>query len=186
MNRILAVLVLSMLAASLVSAQTVAEAAQKEKERRGGLQGKTVTTVSNADLSKTKKKPAAASPAAGDAQTQAAAGNEAAAKAKADADGRLKTDIEKKYLEMKADLENRVAASKERVELLDLKLKSLQQKFMSFNSMQTKDQVQREIAQTYQVLQAAGAEQVKAKDDLEKFLALAARDKAAAVGIKSP
>ena len=186
MKRILVALVLSTLTASFAPAQTMAEAAQKEKERREGLQGKTVTVVSNADLSKTKKKPAASPPTAGDtqAQTQAPAGGEAAVKAAADADARLKADVEKRYLEMKTELEDRAAKAKERAELLALKLKALQQKFMTFNSMQSKEPLQREIVQTYEMIQAAGAEQVRAKDDLEKFLASAARDKAAAVGIK--
>ena len=63
-------------------------------------------------------------------------------------------------------------------------LKSLQQRFFTFNSMQTKDKIQQEIAQAYQMLQAAAAEQVRTKDDLANFLELAGRDKAAAVGIK--
>lgn len=183
MKRIIVAIVVGSVVAAFAAAQTTAEAAAKEKERREAMRGKTVTPVTNADLSKTKGKPAVDLPPAGDAQPQVDAG-EAERKKKADAESRLKGEIEKKFQEMKTELEDRAAKAKERAGLLDLKLRSLQQKFMTFNSMQTKDQVQREIAQAYQMLQAAGAEQAKAKDDLDTFLALAAKDKAAAVGIK--
>jgi hypothetical protein len=181
-KRTLGAILLPLLLASFAAAQTVADAAKQERERREELKGKASVVVTNADLSRTKKKVSAtASPAGPQAENEAggkAAGGDAAA-----ADAR-QAEIDKKYLEMRTDLEGKTAKAKERAELLDLKMKSLQQRFFTFNNMQMKSQIQQEIAQTYQTLQAATAEQAKAKDDLEKFLALAARDKAAAVGIK--
>jgi hypothetical protein len=177
-KRILSAIFLSLVLASFAAAQTMAEAAQKEKERREELKGKAVVVVTNADLSKTRKKVSAAGPAAESDAVAKIAGDAAAT-----ADAR-QAEIDKKYAEMKADLEAKAASAKERAELLDLKLKSLQQRFFTFNSMQTKDKIQQEIAQAYQMLQAAAAEQVRTKDDLANFLELAGRDKAAAVGIK--
>jgi hypothetical protein len=183
-KRTLGAILLPLLLASFAAAQTVADAAKQERERREELKGKASVVVTNADLSRTKKKVSAtASPAGPQAENEAggkAAGGDAAA---AEADAR-QAEIDKKYLEMRTDLEGKTAKAKERAELLDLKMKSLQQRFFTFNNMQMKSQIQQEVAQTYQTLQAATAEQAKAKDDLEKFLALAARDKAAAVGIK--
>jgi tRNA U34 5-carboxymethylaminomethyl modifying GTPase MnmE/TrmE len=176
-KRILSAIFLSLVLASFAAAQTMAEAAQKEKERREELKGKAVVVVTNADLSKTRKKVSAAGPAAESDAVAKIAGDAAATDAR-------QAEIDKKYAEMKADLEAKAASAKERAELLDLKLKSLQQRFFTFNSMQTKDKIQQEIAQAYQMLQAAAAEQVRTKDDLANFLELAGRDKAAAVGIK--
>jgi thioesterase domain-containing protein len=93
-------------------------------------------------------------------------------------------EIQKRFDEKKAELEAKAALSKERTELLDLKLKSLQQQFYSFGNMQTKDLIQKQIVETYQTLQAAAAEQARARDELDKFLELGAKDKAAAAGIK--
>ena len=178
MKRFLVPLLLAAVVAAQASAQTLTEAAQKEKERRDELKNKAAVVVTNADLSKTKKKASAAGPAA---EAAAKPGSDAAAAANADA---RQAEIDKKFQEMKADLEDKAAKAKERAELLDLKMRSLQQRFYTFDSMRTKDQVQQEIAQTYQMLQAAGADAVKTKADLDAFLELAARDKAAAVGIK--
>jgi outer membrane lipoprotein-sorting protein len=187
-KKALCAILLPLFLASFAAAQTVVEAAKKEKERREDIKAKASVVVTNADLTKTKKKasttaPFSVPPAEGEIAGKAVV---VAATANADAEAQRQAEIAKRYLEMKAELEDKAAKTKERTELLDLKLKSLQQRFFTFNSMQSKDQVQQEIAQTYQTLQAAAAEQVKAKDDLEKFLALAARDKAAAVGIRQP
>jgi hypothetical protein len=62
----------------------------------------------------------------------------------------------------------------------------LQQQFYSFGNMQSKAVIQQQIADTYQMLQAAAGEQARAKAELDKFLELGAKDKAVAVGIKSP
>ena len=60
--RFLALVGAVLFAASLVAAQSVAEAAKKEKERRENLKGKTTQVVTNADLAKTQKKPAVGTP----------------------------------------------------------------------------------------------------------------------------
>jgi hypothetical protein len=52
--------------------------------------------------------------------------------------------------------------------------------------MSTKDQIQKTIAETYQKLQDAQAEAVKAKAKLEEFINQAASSKAPAVWIKRP
>ena len=65
-------------------------------------------------------------------------------------------------------------------------MRALNQQLFTFNSMSTKDQIQKSIAETYQKLQEAQAETVKAKADLEKFINQAASSKAAPLWIKKP
>ena len=190
MKRVFCSILLLLFLASAAAAQSLAESAQKEKERRESLKGKPGVVVTNADLSKTQKKPsvsltssaagpegaAAAQPVGGEAEAGSSEANRDAAERQA--------DIQKRYDDKKVELETKAARAKERTGLLDLKLKSLQQQFYSFGNMQTKDQVQRQIAETYQTLQAAAAEQAKTKNELDRFLELGAKDKAAAAGIK--
>ena len=53
-------------------------------------------------------------------------------------------------------------------------MRALNQQLTTFNSMTTKDQVRKSIAETYQKLLEARAEAVKAKEALEKFINQAA------------
>jgi hypothetical protein len=189
LKRTICALLLPLFLASAATAQTLAEAAQKEKERREAMKSKPGVVVTNADLAKTRKKPAAAFPAGG-AGTEAPPGTQAEDAGVAAEANRIEADrqaeIRKRFDEKKAALEARATQAKERAELLDLKLKSLQQQFHTYANMQTKDRVQQQIVETYQVLQAAAAEQVRAKAELDQFLETGAKDKAAAAGIKGP
>ncbi len=172
-----------LLASSLVAAQSVAEAAKKEKERRENLKGKTTQVVTNADLAKTQKKPAVATPAPVVDETQAGAPvggappkDVSAAAPPETSAAALKSEARKKYEEKKAELETKWTAAKELVELLDLKMNALGQQYYSFNSMVQKDQIQRTISETFQKLQTAKADEVKAKEELDKFTASGGKD----------
>src|SRR5512136_1502996 len=57
-KRILAFIFLPMLLGAFLHAQSVADLAKKEKERRAAIKGKPATVITNADLGKVKKKPA--------------------------------------------------------------------------------------------------------------------------------
>ena len=187
MKKSICAFLLPVFLASAVSAQTIAEAAQKEKERRETLKGKLGVVVTNADLSKIRKKPSVAPPLGGtgaEAPVGTQAGDAAAAAEANRAESDRQAEIRKRFDEKKAELEAKAAQSKERTELLSLKLKSLQQQFYTFANMQTKDVIQQQIVETYRTLQAAAAEQARAKTELDKFLELGAKDKAAAAGIK--
>jgi hypothetical protein len=187
-KKALCAILLPLFLASAATAQSLAEAAQKEKERREILKGKPGVVVTNADLSKNKKKPMVAIPPA-EAAAEGPAGTQVAGDAAGAAQAKLletarQAEIQKRFDEKKTDLESKAALSKERTELLNLKLKSLQQQFYTFANMQTKDQIQKQITETYQTLQAAAVEEARAKDELDRFLELGAKDKAAAAGIK--
>jgi hypothetical protein len=158
-----------------LSGQSLVEIAKKEKERREALKGKTGTTVTNADLVKTKKKPAVTQPG-GEAQP---AGESAPAEKKAPAalpSGApspldLKAEQARGFEEGKAEIEGRIKAAQDLISLLKLKMNSLQQQFYNFNNTTNRDQIQRDISDTYLKLQSAQADEAKAKDELNKYIA---------------
>ena len=72
--------------------------------------------------------------------------------------------------QQKAEIQARYDRAKERLDLLGLKMLSLRQQLTTFDSMQTKDKVQREFAETYQTFLQAQADAAKAKEDLDRAL----------------
>ena len=165
--------------------QSVAEAAKKEKERREALKGKGTVVVTNADLAKTKKKPAVTPPTpppAPPAETEqrpaeeggavkAAAAPAGGSAAPARTAEEVKADQERRFGEAKTEIENRLRVSGELISLLKLKMTALQQQFYSFNVTTPRDQIQRDISDTFVRLQAAMGDEAKAKDDLAKLIA---------------
>ncbi|MBN1939347.1 MAG: hypothetical protein JW843_07165 [Candidatus Aminicenantes bacterium] len=177
--------VLSLGLAVCLSGQDLAGAAKKEKERREKLKNKAATVVTNSDLAKIKKKAAvenAAQPRTemqteGQAPPDGEEGSppEPAKKptavgaepgkglrvAEAEADAEIR----------RAELQEKFDRAKERVEFLTLKMRALQQQFFSFNTMQSKEQVQKEIVETNLKLQAATAEEAALKKEFDEFSA---------------
>jgi hypothetical protein len=130
------------------------------------------------------KKPAVATNPAPPAEGDAAASAKEPATGKDTTAADLQAEARKKRDEKKAELEDAWNKAKDMVELLNLKMNALGQQFYSHNSMTTKDQIQKSISETYQKLQAAQAEEKKAKDELDKFPALGPQDKFPAAAIK--
>lgn len=183
--KILAAAVLALVLAQLAPGQSLTEAAKKEKERRESLKGKAGVVVTNADLAGIKKKPAVAPQAPAEGEKPAAAakpGEPSSGEAAPPAD--LQAAARKKFDEKKSELEGRLSKARELVELLNLKMSALQQQFYSFNSMTAKDQVQKQLSETHQRLQAAQAEEAKVKDELDKVLAQGVKDKFPPAAIK--
>jgi hypothetical protein len=177
-TKILTAAALALILAQPAPGQSLTEAAKKEKERRESLKGKAGVVVTNADLAGIKKKPAVAPQAPDEGEKPAAAakpGEPPAGEAATPAD--LQTEARKKFDEKRIELEDLLSKAKELVELLNLKMSALQQQFYSFNSMTAKDQVQKQISETNQRLQAAQAEEAKVKDELDKILAQGVKDK---------
>jgi len=172
--KILSAAVLALFLAQFAPGQSLTEAAKKEKERRESLKGKAGVVVTNADLAGTKKKPAVALQTPAEGEKPAAI---PAVKSVEPSSGEaappvdLQTEAKKKFDEKKSELEGRLSKAKEMVELLDLKMNALRQQFYSFNSMTSKDQIQKQISETYQKLQAAQTEEKNLKDELDKILA---------------
>jgi len=183
--KILTAAVLALVLAQFAPGQSLTETAKKEKERRESLKGKAGVVVTNADLAGIKKKPAVTPQAPAEGEKPAAAakpGEPSAGEATPPAD--LQTEARNKFEEKKSELEGRLSKAKELVELLNLKMSALQQQFYSFNSMTAKDQVQKQLSETLQKLKAAQAEEAKIKDELDKVLAQAVKDKLAPAAIK--
>ncbi|MDD8024950.1 MAG: hypothetical protein PHI34_00430 [Acidobacteriota bacterium] len=185
------------LAAGSLFGQNLVETARREKARREASKKQTATAVTNADLTRAKKKPAmttlpAAKAAAGEeefsspdqAPPSAVAAPSAvpAPQSATDAASESAPNFDQK----KAELTTAQERAQERAELLDLKMRALNQQMMTFDSMATKDQIQRAIAETYQKLLDARAEAVKAKEALEKFLNQSASAGTSPLWIKTP
>ena len=163
-------------AATLLPGQTVVEAAKKEKERRESLKGTQGVVVTNADLARTKKKPAIIQPAGTEvppgenpAQFPAVAlptPQPAAGLASQD----IRAEQAKVFEQQKSDIEGRLKAAQEYISLLKLKMTALQQQFYNFSNTTSRDQIQKEISETYQKLQAASAEEARIKGDLDKHV----------------
>jgi hypothetical protein len=167
------------LAGGLCFGQDLAAAAKKEKERRDAQKGHKIVVINNASLTELKKKPSVPSvnPEGGpdlDAAGNAGAANPAAQKPAATPAPPPGPEPESPGTatreQQKAELQDRYDRAKERLDLLGLKMLSLRQQLTTFDSMQTKDKVQKEFAETYQKFQQAQADAAKAKEDLDKVL----------------
>jgi hypothetical protein len=175
-----------LLLVSFLLSQSLVDVAKKEKERRETLKGKKVVVVTNADLTKLKKKPSVATaqlePATAETITEAEAEFreqenpptvESLQEVAPKAEEALETEgVGKKSGEgLKAEIEEKWNKAKEYVDLLETKMNGLWQKFYSFDDMISRDSIQKEISDTYLKVLKAQEDEVKAKEELDKFLA---------------
>jgi hypothetical protein len=172
------------LTAGLCFGQDVVGAAKKEKERRDALKSGKAAVITNATLSELKKKPSGGSIRPEGGQDLGPAGNPAAmnpapgATAAAPLAGpEPESPGAPTREQMKADYQDRFDRAKERMDLLGLKLLSLRQQLTTFNSMESKEKVQRDFAETYQKFQQAQVDSGKAKEDLDRVLGSSAQRK---------
>jgi hypothetical protein len=164
-------------ACGLCFGQDLAEAAKKEKERRAAQKNVKSVVLTNAMLTDLKKKPAVPSirleggpipgpagsfappvPLPGTTTAVPTTGPEPGSPGAA-GPGQEPSEPQARY-----------DRAKERMDLLGLKLLSLRQQLTTFDSMQTKDKVQKEFAETYQTFLQAQADAAKAKEDLDRAL----------------
>ncbi len=191
MKRLLALALLPILMAPCVRAQSLADLARKEKERRAALKGKAATVVTNKSLAGLKKKPAMVltSPSSEVAAAGAEAANPPAAGGEADAESPAAspagTEPETSPVvsvdkspptpremggDVKAGLEDNLKKADEMVELLTLKMSALWQQF--YGTDQTpRDEIQRQISETYEKLLKAQDVSARARKDLEDWIA---------------
>jgi hypothetical protein len=203
-KRVLAFGFLSLFLASFLCAQSVAELAQKEKERRAALKGKTAQVVTNSDLAKMNKKlavdttvhrgaaidtpqsPAAATPA--DAKKAAAAEPTAGAQPAAPAPQNPPPDqatlAEKEYRERMTELTDKASKAQEMIDLLGLKMNTLWQEFYNTNDMKSREYVQFQISETYDKLTKAETDAAKAKKELDDFMATTKKEGTPTIWIK--
>jgi hypothetical protein len=173
-RRLIALAFLAALLSSLLFPQSLAEIAQKERERRAALKGKKGAVVTNATLAKLKKKPALETPAAPPAPAvEESASSEPVPAPAAGPQGPAAEPlpaVENPAPPNLKALQEKWEKAKEYVELLTLKMGSLWQQFYNLQDMTTKDAVQQSIAETFIKLQKAQEEETLARQELEKFL----------------
>lgn len=170
--------------------QDLVEAAKKEKERRDARKGVKVVAITNQTLSDLKKKPsvpvvkpeavpdAGGVPAVEKGASKPAAGTAALPGPEPESPGAPTRE------QQKAEYQDGYERAKERLDLLGLKLLSLRQQLTTFNSMQSKEKVQKDFAETYQKFLQAQADAAKAKEDLDRSLGGGAGFKPPSPGIK--
>jgi len=187
-RKLMALAFLAAVLSSLLFPQSLAEIAQKERERRAALKGKKGAVITNASLAKLKKKPALETPAAPPAPvTEEVVSPEAAPEAAAGSQepraATLPTSENPVPPDLKA-LQESWEKAKEYVELLTLKMGALWQQFYNIEDMTTKDAIQQSIAETFIKLQNAQEEETLARQDLEKFLGQQKKEPASSIWIR--
>jgi hypothetical protein len=197
---------LPFLLVSFLSAQSVTDLAKKEKERRAAVKSKPATVITNADLAKMKKKPAVevtepektgdeTQPAAEPAQPGTQPGAPAAKTGADDKTADQKASqqpvpadqnamAEKDFKVRLAELAQKAQDTQEMLDLLTLKMNSLWQDFYNLSDVKARDYTQFQISETYGKLTKAEAEAVRAKKDLDDFLATAKREGVPEIWIK--
>lgn len=178
-------------------AQSLAESAKKEKERREAAKKSGAIIVTNADLLMVKKRPSVTNPgtaAPSDKPGQAGAvivGNEnlaqpdvagldvkpvistgqgAPARTAEIAASALEGNPKDMFDKKRADLESRWNAARERLGLLEVKLLALRQQFGNPINADAKDKVGKDLDALAPIIAAAQIEEKTAKDELDKFL----------------
>ena len=167
-------LIVLLFCVNFISSQSLAELSKKEKERRARLKDKKVIVLTVNSLKNKDKKSAVISrqtQASPDEQNQ---GENESPPTKRTITPRVKTPPKKKEaaivpekLENRKDLEIKWNKAVEYVELLTLKMNALWQEFYSMNDMRSREELQRQIREAYIRLQAAQAEELSLKTELD-------------------
>jgi hypothetical protein len=179
--------ILFVLAGSLLLSQTLAEIAQKERERRESLKGKKRVVVTNADLAKLKKKPALEIPAAPpepQPEEKAALTTPSPAEETPVRSGPTGSPQGGESEVTLKTLQEKWEKAKEYVELLTLKMSALWQQFYGLDNLSSKEAVQQAIAETFIKLQDAQTEETRARQELEKFLGQIKKESAPSLWIR--
>jgi hypothetical protein len=203
-TRWLAVFFLPLLLVSFLHAQSVAELAKKEKERRAALKGKPATVITSADIAKVKKRPAVVTvteeqteaEAAAEAQAQEGATPPAAGQGAGAAQAQAQNPVEtlpdlqnpapsaKEVQAKLAELTKTAQDKQELTDLLTLKMNSLYQEFYSLDNLKSRELLQAQISDTYDKLLQAQLDATNAAKELESYMAQVQKDKAPAIWIK--
>jgi len=77
--------------------------------------------------------------------------------------------------EIRTELEQKWISAKEYADLLELKMNGLWQEYYSMDDMAPRDNIQKQISETFARLQEAREREAKAKEELDKFLATGKR-----------
>lgn len=155
---------LPLICTSFLFSQSLVEIAKKENERRESLKEKSTKVVTNADLAQRKRAPALTVIRA---YIPAIESTTAPRATKSLTPERTKPGIDRESQVSLEELEDKSKKANEYVELLTLKINGLWQKFYSFEDWTLRDEIQREMAETFEKLQKAEQDAEKAKRELE-------------------
>jgi hypothetical protein len=186
-KKMLAMMVLPFLLAAFLHSQSLAELAKKEKERREALKGKSTTVITNADLTKVKKRPAVESAEAelveaeelaeqvGEEDVPPPATVETAEAEEQAGDLVIPAEppaLTEKEIQMKQnELIDLAAEKQEMVELLTMKMNALYQEYYGLDTLKSREILQIQISDTYDKLLKAEADAAKARQEVEDFIA---------------
>ena len=167
------------------AAQSLAESARKEQERREILKKSGAVVVTTADLAKVKKRPSVtnpgeAAPPENPASTSAAlgpgndpaisTGQGAPARTAEIASSALEGNPKDVFDRKRADIERRWNAARERLSLLEVKLLALRQDFGNSINADARERAGKDLDALTPILAAAQLEEKNAKFELDKFL----------------
>lgn len=162
---------LPLLLCSFLFSQSLAELAEKEKERREKLKGKRSVVVTNADLAKLKKKASLIIPQSVEMREERAgvSGSERKSLPRESPSLEDKESDKREFLTTAPDPEERWMRAKEQVELLTLKINALWQEFYSLDDATSQESVQRKIDEASLDLQKARQDEEKIRKELERL-----------------
>jgi hypothetical protein len=175
-KRTAVLIIITLVLGTLLFPQSLAEIAQKERERRASIKGKKAAVITNADLAKLKKKPALETP---QAQPATEAGETRAVEPspaplaeperlnQAPPPAGPQAELPPAGLK---ELQARWERAQEYVELLTLKMGALWQEFYSLGDMAPKEAIRLAISETFIKLQTAQEVETAARQELEKFI----------------
>ncbi len=155
------------------SAQSVAELAKKERERRESLKDKKSVVITNEDLARIKRKPALETNIVVEEAktTETTSGGEPVrTEFRVIPDQKTSSPSVSSLANDQKALEEAYQKAKEYTELLTLKLNALWQEFYSLDDMTPRDTIQQAIAETFLKLQKAQEEEEKLRKELENYL----------------
>ncbi len=180
MKKTLITIFMFLFCASLLSAQSLFELSQREKERRAKLKGKRAPVVTNADLRRVIRTPGViiVPPSPPEAEVQAvgeepveAEQQSAAQEAAPPETEQLPEETEESQAgpDILAALETKWKKAIEHRELLNIKMNALWQEFNSMDDMTPREDIQKEMAETSKLLEQAQKDEEKAKREYDLF-----------------
>jgi hypothetical protein len=170
-KRIVSTLILPLLLCSFLFSQSLAELAKKERERREKLKGEKSVVITNADLTKIKRKASVIVPQSLDKRediSKASSRERKSPPKKSPASRLMEADKRESY-DAPSEIEDRWRKAKEYVQLLTLKTNALWQEFYSLDDATTQEAVQREIDEISKKLRKARQDEENIKKELENL-----------------
>jgi hypothetical protein len=166
---------------SFLLSQSLVEFAKKEQERRARLKGKKGIVVTNADLFKILRREAVAiiSPETEEeeqSQEAESAPEQPTQEEEPGIEQVSEEERERNFRDQKGAFEAKANSAKRMVDLLTTKMNSLWVDFYDFDTITPKDRIEAEISETYLNILKAQAEETKAKEELDQFLAQARKE----------